>query len=1047
MSSNPWYSRLRTALAAGRVCLLIAAAWPAVSNAQVPANEHWYTLRTRHFNVYFTRPLEGEARHAAAVAEQAYANLATELVPPRGRVEVIVTDAADVSNGSATVFPRNRIVIYARPPVDEPSLESYDDWTVLVLQHEMTHIFHLDRSRGIWSAAQHLFGRNPVLFPNYYTPAWLTEGLAVYYESRFTSGGRLLGSYHTAVARAAAVDHLVPTLDRLSLATSRFPFGQSVYVYGSFVWDDIARRHGPESIPAFVERSSGAVIPLLLDREAKRAFGETFTHAWKDWRDSVLRHVSDTSGPMRLRTTLTGAPPLAPDHVTVYEVPRGGRYLLYPRWRDDTTLVYVGNNGRETSGLYSVSVPLRSGGRARRGDFPRHAARRNTLDVNSPLADGTVVFAQGEYLDRFHTRGDLYLGRGDNSVRLTTGARLSAPDVRRDGEIVAVQTVPAATRLVLVSANGRQIRPLTRASSDTQWIAPRWSPDGTRVAAVRAFDGVSQLVLLDATDAAGGAGAAPQVIRSERAVIRSPVWSPDGASLVFTSDVSGSSQLYALLLGTDTAAGGVTGEARQLTQDRGGVYGVDLVPDHLNPDTIRLAATVLRGNGYHVAVWDLAAATLGDVDPATVARPESPVASTPGSDTGTERHGNASSPRPLGQRDPRWDVADDTSAATEYSPWHTLAPTYWSPILSAESEGRGSLLGALTSGSDVIGRHSYYVQGDVNTSNGNIDALAQYSYRGFLNPILSASVEQTWSYSNLLRGTARVGDLERESRLAGVSATVVRPRARSYAALTLRGEFEQRQYATTPGNLLARLPAFYAAAHRYPAVVASGLFSNVQRPTLSISPEDGVTLAASVRQRWETVTGAAGAAAASVATGYKSLDLPGFAHHVLALRVALGIADRRSPGEYSVGGVSGSGFEIAPGVGLGGGSRLFPLRGFAAGSETGIRAVSATTEYRLPLAIPSRGLGLFPLFLDRASMTFFADAGRASCPSGSTPACASSGPDGGTLASLGAELDLDSAVQFDIPYRFRLGLAHPIRGAAYAGAAALSVFVTVGGSF
>ncbi|HEY8310961.1 MAG TPA: hypothetical protein VIG47_10415, partial [Gemmatimonadaceae bacterium] len=239
------------------VAASFAACLSANAGAQIPSNENWHTIRTSHFRVHFTTPLEDQARHAASVAERAYANLATELVTPRGPIDIVLSDGTDASNGSATVIPRPVVIMYSRPPVDEPSLESYDDWTVLVLQHELTHIFHLDRSRGWWSAAQSVFGRNPVLFPNYYTPSWLTEGLAVYYESRFTSGGRLHGSFEAAVARSAAVDRVLPSLGQLSLATSRFPYGQSVYVYGSFVWDDLSRRHGEKSIPEFVERASG----------------------------------------------------------------------------------------------------------------------------------------------------------------------------------------------------------------------------------------------------------------------------------------------------------------------------------------------------------------------------------------------------------------------------------------------------------------------------------------------------------------------------------------------------------------------------------------------------------------------------------------------------------------------------------------------------------------------------------------------------------------------------------------------------------------------
>src|SRR5665213_370224 len=307
------------------VLVLVIAIGPAsrVAGAQIPANEQWKTISTPHFRVHFTVPLEQQARHAASVAERAYANLATELVAPRGPIDIVLSDGTDASNGSATVLPRPIVVIFARPPVDEPSLESYDDWTVLVLQHELTHIFHLDRSRGWWNAAQKVFGRNPVLFPNYYTPSWLTEGLAVYYESRFTSGGRLHGSFETSIARSAAVDHMLPGLGELSLATSRFPYGQSVYVYGSFVWDDLAQRHGPASIPAFVERSSAVTIPFFLDRQAKATFGETFTHAWDQWRDSVLRSVNDSS-----TRRMQAAAPTAFASSRAVILPDGGRFIV-----------------------------------------------------------------------------------------------------------------------------------------------------------------------------------------------------------------------------------------------------------------------------------------------------------------------------------------------------------------------------------------------------------------------------------------------------------------------------------------------------------------------------------------------------------------------------------------------------------------------------------------------------------------------------------------------------------------------------------------------
>jgi hypothetical protein len=636
--------------------------------------------------------------------------------------------------------------------------------------------------------------------------------------------------------------------------------------------------------------------------------------------------------------------------------------------------------------------------------------------VNDPLANDGLVFSQQDHTDRYHVRGDLYVVKDGAERRLTSGARLSAPSVRGDGEIVAVQTVPGTTRLVLVSADGGSITPITAASLDTQWAAPRWSPDGRNIAAVRITGAPNAIVVLDT------AGSIVHVPVRERAVLRSPAWLPDGRAILFTSDVSGASQLSL----ANAAANFTASKPTRLTAEPGGVYGADVVD--AGADSLRIATTALRGDGYHVLVWTVRPSSLEP--PAIVAE----AATTP-----------AILPEPAS--DPRWRVTDDTSHSTRYSPWRTLAPAYWSPTFAQVGDGRGVLLGALTGSSDVIGRHTYVAQAAVNTHNSNMDASLSYSYNRWANPGLSLLLEQSWSYANITGPTGKLGDLEQRSEFASLHATFARVRVRTYSAITVGAELQSDYYKTDPSPLLDRINAFYSTSHQYPTLVAGAVFSNTQSPTLSISPEDGVTLSGSVRQRWESSTGVDGRSAVVVADAYKSLDLPGFAHHVIALRAAFGTADRHSPNEYSVGGVSGESFEIVPGISFGSTARTFPARGFPAGSETGTDATSFSAEYRLPVAAPSRSLGLFPFFLDRASLAFFGDAARASCPAGAIQACSLSYADGPTLASIGTELNLDSALQFDVPYRFRLGLAHPVRGAEYTGASSVTAYATLGVAF
>ena len=272
---------------------VLSAALATPSVAQVNPSHRWLSLRTEHFYIHFTQPVAPLARRIAADAERAYAQLSEELHPPRGPIDVVISDDADVSNGSATPFPTNRIIIYANPPVSETALRYTNDWGQLVITHELTHIFHLDRTRGVWWLAQHLFGRAATVFPNLYDPSWLTEGLAVYEESKLTGAGRIEGSEHRMIARSAALANSFPSIGAASLGQGHYPFGEAAYAYGSLFVDFLARRAGEERVRQFVDKSAANVIPYLLDIPAKRSFGVTFTTAWRQFNDSIARSIRE----------------------------------------------------------------------------------------------------------------------------------------------------------------------------------------------------------------------------------------------------------------------------------------------------------------------------------------------------------------------------------------------------------------------------------------------------------------------------------------------------------------------------------------------------------------------------------------------------------------------------------------------------------------------------------------------------------------------------------------------------------------------------------
>ena len=989
-----WYFVRRTKYCSVLALLLLTAGREAHSQ---PAPYHTYrTLETPHFRVHVVRELESQGRVVAAAAERAYALLSRELVPPRGIVDVVVSNDADYSNGSATMFPSNRIVVFVHPPLENEQLRVDEDWLTLVVTHELAHVFHLDRSRGFWSAAQRVFGRAPFLFPNAYSPSWLIEGLAVWYESRLTEGGRLRGTQHGLLARAGAREHRLLRLDQLSLASPGFPGGDAAYAYGSLLIDYLARTRGDSSVARFIESQSAQLIPILLNRGAVRGFGVSFTSAFAAWRDSVQRSTDTATAPLPGWRELTGRSLHPPT----------------PRWIDDTTLVYSATDGRDINAAYTITT---GGSRVRLG-------RRDGTGANVPMRDGSLVYAALDYTTPAEVRSDLYRQWPDGRVsRLTYGASLSQPDVRADGRVIAVQSGANTSALVMMSLDGT-VGPRLRGGADGEtWSEPRWSPDGTRLVAVhRQGDDSYRLVML-ALGASGTSGEGVVATQLDRGshLIASPSWTPDGRQIMYVSEESGTPRLATARVPSAGQAGGRLRD-RQTAAPSPGIFRPEL-----SPDGRTIAAVSLRADGYRLGI----AAT----EMLAVTGEGETLAESPGLDSTV-------APRAAGE-------------FREYSAWRTVLPRYWYPIIESGASS-GLRLGATTSGYDALGRHSYTAYGTVPTANEGFAGGVFYRFAGLRRPLLDVAVYQEWTSLGGISGAggARVGTLLRRIRDVSVAATFVRPRVRTFSSVSMGLGVERRDWATDPAALLVQLDTGFARADDYPRAHVGASWGNARRPPLSISPEDGIAVGMTVRERLRADAPSVTASTSVVAsaTGYRSLDLPGFAHHVLALRLAGGWADRRSATALEVGGVSGNVVEIIPGYTVGEGRRTFGVRGFETGAVYGTRAATGSLEYRAPLALGGRGLGLLPFFFDRSSITAFGDAGVADCGADQLypTVCVPVPRLGRVIASAGAELGISAAVlEWDAPQAIRVGVAVPVAGRNITGAGQVTAYLAFGLSY
>lgn len=987
-------TRIRVAcLAGGRPRRIAAGALLALgaagSAAQAPPDERWRTIDTPHFRVTFPERLEDLGRRAGATAERLYRALdASFLEAPEIPVDILVTDHADRADGWARTWPSNRVLISARPPVESLSIGYYEDWFELVLAHELAHVFHLDTADRATRLGRALFGRSPsaIAFPAFWSPSWVIEGIATWFESTLTGAGRLHGTYHDMILRTAALEGRFETPGQAAGRSPEWPGGTRPYVYGAAFFDHLDRTRGRDAVGDFAQETAGQFAwARPLDAAGERSFGAV-SRAWETWAEELEAAGESLADDLAARAPITVAETLT----------RGARRGLHAAVAPDgRSVVYLRADGR--SDVRFARMPAAGGA-------TRSVARVNGVTRPAFLPDGGLVFSQRDYVDRYRLASDIYIVTPDDRVRrVTAGARLTAPSPGPDGTwAVAVVWRGQASGLVRVDLGDGATSAITATEAGTHWALPAVSPNGRWIAATMWRDGLQDLVLLDMT------GQVRQRLTRDRALDIAPSWSPGGDYLLWTSDRTGIPNVVGAAIDPDS---GASGPPAMLTNVVTGAAYPSLDP----------AAEWLYFSGYHADGWEVER---------TPFRP----------------HEAAPAPAPLARfreaagrrRDAGSASSDQTPPARPYAALDTLLPRYWLPVLTGpvtaasttkggvevpRKELIGSGIGAATSGFDLVGRHAYRVTAGHHPSEARSTAAVTWDYRGFGNPWLGIRAGQTWREDGA-RVLPAPGDappailyvLERERRLAG-AATFERRRLRSNLAVSLTAGFveSRREFLDLDLAPVAALESDRPRA-TLGELSASVAWSNARSHTLQMGNARGVSLSARLRSRADL--DASGALAGDPGVdrsvddvvaelrGYWPLAAGGrFAAPVLAVRARAGAARgaRAGRGHFDVGGAM---------------SR-FAVRGYADAAQSGSRVWTASLEYRLPLASINRGVGTWPLHMNRVFAVAYADAGLAwegDAPSGDRP---------DTLRSVGVELAAD-VLAMNTPYRLRAGVAAPL---------------------
>src|SRR5450759_5177641 len=116
---------------------------PAVAANRYDPALRFRTIRTEHFDIHAHQGEDALARRLAGIVERVRHRFEPVFGAPRVRVQVILVDQTDLSNGWATPVPYDAIEITAAPPSAESIIGNTTDWLELVFTHESVSYTHL----------------------------------------------------------------------------------------------------------------------------------------------------------------------------------------------------------------------------------------------------------------------------------------------------------------------------------------------------------------------------------------------------------------------------------------------------------------------------------------------------------------------------------------------------------------------------------------------------------------------------------------------------------------------------------------------------------------------------------------------------------------------------------------------------------------------------------------------------------------------------------------------------------------------------------------
>lgn len=630
-----------------------------------PSGEDWFTIKSPHFRVHHTLPLEPYARAVTQTLERQLPELEKRLSwKAPAPIDIVVMDTSDSANGVTLNYPSDLIELYSAPFNSDSVLAYYENWNNEIATHELTHMVANDGSRGFYRTLRSIFGS--WVKPNGVQPVWLSEGLAVFQETSLTRGGRGRSPMLDAILREAVLHHKLndrsyTSIDRFNDGVPWWPAGNTQYMIGYTAQALPTKKI--QNLPGKVSYENADTMIFAPDRVMTAVSGTDWSAVWSGATSALKPRYAESEGPvLNCRLTqsgaFTGGQAFSPD---------GWIYFSEQDWNHGYHLARVRADQRcDEDGVERLT--------RKEYDGPTQVAV-------SPSGKRILYSAFDPGYETFFS--DLYLWSEAHGVeRLTKDERARDPAFLDENHFVMIRSNADTSESIVqrsVNAPGEQVlytsKPLERVAGLTArgkhvLFSLHYNDGHEKVAELRGGQAVALVKEMD----------------KEREFERNPFLSPDGTLYFAASYGHGPQEIYRWDAGSKESVRVLASESgyvdrpillsdnKSLVVQSYGLGGLDLVRAPMDSHLAAMAPTPKE---------DLHEYLTGEIPPARA---------------------QDAKDIDLPQSVP-FSIGDSATS---------LWPQYWFPELTFAQDG--ALIGASTSGNDALNYNRYY-------------AIAQYDTR------------------------------------------------------------------------------------------------------------------------------------------------------------------------------------------------------------------------------------------------------------------------------------------------------------------------------